>query len=218
MYKFAFRVAPKDSAKDAQKREYKMIYYHFTADKLRDGRPIPAIGEWLVYDGIPIPCDSGLHASPTPWDAMEYAPGNLLHKVELDGMIVPCNCKPIDKFAAQRRMIVATIDATKLMRDFARRQALSVLHLWNATDVVQRYLKTGDLALRDSASRDAWRVTWSTSGGARWAAWLAARAASGDTPWQSAWTVRVAGGAIAQDAARDDFNSTVEIAFRESTK
>ena len=25
--------------------------YHFVGDKLRDGRPIPADGEWLVHDG-----------------------------------------------------------------------------------------------------------------------------------------------------------------------
>lgn len=24
------------------------IYYHFTGKTLRDGKPIPAIGEWLV--------------------------------------------------------------------------------------------------------------------------------------------------------------------------
>jgi hypothetical protein len=34
-------------------------YYHFTSDKLRDGRPIPAIGEWLEHIGPIVPCQSG---------------------------------------------------------------------------------------------------------------------------------------------------------------
>jgi hypothetical protein len=30
--------------------------YHFTGNALRDGRPIPAIGEWLRHEGDIIPC------------------------------------------------------------------------------------------------------------------------------------------------------------------
>lgn len=61
-----------------------MIAFHFTGPALRDGRPIPAIGEWLVHDGPVAICNSGLHASRHPRDALEYAPGPLLHKVEYE--------------------------------------------------------------------------------------------------------------------------------------
>ncbi len=48
--------------------------YHFVGDTLRDGRPIPADGEWLVHDGPVTICEAGLHASRHVFDALEYAP------------------------------------------------------------------------------------------------------------------------------------------------
>lgn len=41
------------------------------------------------------------------------------------------------------------IDATDLL--LAREQALSIIHLWNAPDVVLQYLETGDEILREAA-------------------------------------------------------------------
>ena len=113
-----------------------MNYYHFTGEKLRDGRPLPAIGEWLEHDGKLEMCVSGLHASPTPFDALQYAPGQFLHLVELDGEIVTQD----DKVVARKRRIVATIDATDLLRKFARTVALKVIHLWDAPLVARAYL------------------------------------------------------------------------------
>ena len=129
-----------------------MKAYHFTGDTLRDGRPIPAIGEWLEHHGKLEMCKSGLHASPTPWDALQYAPGALLHLVELDGEII----SEKDKSVAMRRKIVATIDATDLLRKFTRTVALKVVHLWEAPQVVLDYLNTGDESLRDAAGDAAW--------------------------------------------------------------
>ena len=141
--------------------------YHFTSDKLRDGRPVPPIGEWLEHEGDVIICKSGLHASQHPFDALTYAPGHLLHKVIVEGDIV----KQDDKFAGRRRKIVATIDAEDLLRKFARMCALDVIDKWDAPDVVVRYLKTGDESLRSTARAAAWAA-------ARAAAWDAARAAA----------------------------------------
>jgi len=45
-------------------------FFHFTSDKLRDGTPIPPIGEWLIYPKKPIICEQGLHASRHPYDAL----------------------------------------------------------------------------------------------------------------------------------------------------
>ena len=47
-----------------------MMAYHFVNATLRDGRPVPPDGEWLEHDGAVVMCESGLHASLTPWQAL----------------------------------------------------------------------------------------------------------------------------------------------------
>lgn len=96
--------------------DYLDLYVHY--ETLRDGRPIPAVGEWLTHDGPVRICSTGLHASETPYDALQYAPGQMLHQVELEGIAVTPS--HTDKVVAQRRKIVATIDATELLRAFTR--------------------------------------------------------------------------------------------------
>lgn len=148
-------------------------YYHFTNGKLRNGDPVPPIGEWIEVAGKITPCVRGLHASEHPFDALTYAPGTHLHLVELDGLIIP-HGNPVDKVVAQRRKIVATIHAETLCRDFARRAAIDVLPLWDAPEVVKQYLETGDEKLRDAAldatrdARDACAAAY-----AAWAAYAA---------------------------------------------
>lgn len=141
-----------------------MRAWHFVGETLRDGRPVPADGEWLVHDGPLVLCESGLHASVCPFDALRYAPGPILCLVELDGDILHGD----DKVVAQRRRIVARQDVTSLLRGFARACARDVLPLWDAPDVVRRYLETGDETIRsaaesaarsaaESAQRQRWR-------------------------------------------------------------
>ncbi len=127
-----------------------MLAYHFTGETLSDGRPLPAIGEWLVHEGPIIPCESGLHGSVHPYDALQYRLGHMLHHVEIDGEIVEHGG---DKIAGRRRRILATIDATQLLSEFARRRAAGVLHLFDAPDVVRTYLTTGRDDLMDAADR-----------------------------------------------------------------
>jgi len=149
-----------------------MLGYHFTADTLRDGRPIPAQGEWLEYDGPIVPCCTGLHASKHPFDALQYAPGSQLHFVELDGAL-QSHGDPVNKWVGRRRKILASIDATDMLCEFARWCALQVIDLWDAPYVVRKYLATGDeslmLAARaaafdaivpDVAASAAWVSTW----------------------------------------------------------
>ena len=182
------------------------IYYHFTGPTLRDGRPIPPIGEWLIFEGVPIPCACGLHASPDAFEALRFAPGPLLHRVKLDGTIV-AHGDPVDKFAAQKRKIVATVDATQIMREFARRVALDVIHLWDAPPVVREYLKNGDeskkaaglAAARAAVQASAWGAARDAAGASAWAAARdAAWAAAGAAAWAAA---RGAAGAAARAAA-----------------
>ncbi len=133
-------------------RNFMKYYYHFTSDTLRDGRPIPPVGKWLVHKGRLVICESGLHASEHPFDALAYAPGARLHRVELRDIEATWT----DKVCARRRKIVASIDAEAVMRAFARRVALdAVENYWkDAPAVVLEYLRTGKEELR-AAAREA---------------------------------------------------------------
>ncbi len=159
----------------------KTFAWHFVGDKLRDGRDIPADGEWLIHGGPVVPCKFGLHASKHPLDALMYAPGSTLCLVELAGKIVPHNS---DKVVASERKIIARKDVTGLLRNFARIQARSVLDLWNAPKVVRKYLITGDESTRDEARNAPWSAStsWDAASLAAWEAtstkaWEAARGA-----------------------------------------
>jgi hypothetical protein len=133
------------------------------------------VGQTLTYEGPLYLCESGLHASRNILDALTYAPGPILCRVELSGVIVHGN----DKTVAQQRTVFAMADATELLRSFARAAALSVVHLWDAHDVVMRYLLTGDEGIRAAARAAAWDAAWTAARDAAWnVAWTAARAAA----------------------------------------
>lgn len=136
--------------------------WHFVDNTLRDGRPIPADGEWLKHTGKIKPCESGLHASVRLIDALGYAPGNTICRVIVRGGI---KHHDNDKIVGRERLILWRYDAEATLRLFARNAALSVAHLWDMPATVRQYLETGDKSIRDAA-RDA--------------AWFAACAAAGD--------------------------------------
>lgn len=163
--------------------------YHFTGSALRNGDQIPAIGEWISVDGPIIPCESGLHMSEHPMDALQYAPGCTLHMVEIRGDLQPHGA-PIDKLVGRDRRIIATIDATQLLRDFARWCAMQVVENWDCPKIVMRWLTTGDESIRSAAlekvwsesraaARSRWRDAWS-------AAWEAAESAAESAAWSAA--------------------------------
>jgi hypothetical protein len=185
--------------------------WHFVNGTLRDGRPIPADGEVLRYTGPLVMCESGLHASREPFDALQYAPGATLCLVNCSGEIVEGD----DKLICTERTIIARMDATDLLRYFARMQALSVIHLWDTEpkDVLLDFLMTGDESLRAAA----WAAAWDA---ARDAAWAAARDAAWAAARDAAWAAaRDAAWAAARDAAwasaRQDFNGLVRECFWE---
>lgn len=167
--------------------------YHFVGATLRDGEPVPADGEWIEMDGEPVLCERGFHASKCPWDALQYAPGETLCLVDVDGVVIEGS----DKICGTRRRIVARFDATDMLWDQARQSALSVVHLWDAPAVVREYLTTGDESKRAAARDAAWAA-------ARAAAWAAAWAAAGGAARGAAWT-----------AARERFRDAVEAKFAE---
>ena len=170
-----------------------MLGWYFAANDRRlrygDGRKI-AVGETHEVDGKPALCQRGLHASQRVIDALDYAPGPILYRVRLSGAIVHGD----DKACATRRTYLAEIDATEMLRAFARACALDVIHLWNAPEIVRRYLETGDETIRAAAWAAAWAAgAEAAATAAAWAAWAAAGAA-----WAAAGDA--AGDAWAADA------------------
>ena len=130
-----------------------------------DGRRI-AIGRTHKVEGTIIPCNNGLHASVKPLDALQYAPGPIVWRVRMGGTGVDDG----DKLAASERTYIGGgIDVSDTLRLFARQCALDVVHLWDAPDIVIKYLKTGDESIRAAAGAAA-------GAAARDAAWDAARA------------------------------------------
>lgn len=171
--------------------------WHFVGDTLRDGRPIPANGEVLRHDGPLVMCESGLHASVSIIDALAFAPGHTICRVTCGGAIEHA----ADRLVCTERAILWRVNGEKLLREFARERARSVLHLWDAPDVVRQYLATGDETIR-AAARD---VAWTA---ARTAGWAAARDADTASAATSAagWTAAraaAAASAASWDAARD---------------
>lgn len=116
------------------------IAWHFVGEKLRDGRPVPADGEWLTYTGNIEWCRTGLYASRKPSQALEFAEDRrTLCVVECEDI----EKEEADKFVCRRRRILLRIDTAKIMREYTRLCALSVIHLWGAPKTVVKHLTDG---------------------------------------------------------------------------
>ncbi|HJS81332.1 MAG TPA: hypothetical protein VJ742_00690 [Nitrososphaera sp.] len=104
-------------------------------------------GQTIKVKDEPILCERGLHASIRAFDALSYSPGPVVCRVEVSGQIV----KGYDKLAGTERKVLWMADATETLRAFSRWCALDVIHLWDAPEIVVKYLKTGDESLRAAA-------------------------------------------------------------------
>ena len=185
-----------------------------------DARPIE-IGVTHEVDAPIQLCKRGLHASVRAIDALKYAPGPIVWRVELSGEIKTGDDKCV---ATHRKYIGGGVDARAVMRAFACRCALDVAHLWDMPPLVRAYLETGEESIRDAAraaavaaAGDAARAAAVAAAGdaawaaardaARAAAWDAARAAAGDAAWDAA-----------RDAAGDAQNNHLEPLLMELCK
>ena len=85
--------------------------------------------------------------------------------------------------SAEDRLWVVLREAVlpkETLREFARWCALQVIDLWDAPDVVRRYLETGDETLRDASQSAALSAAWDAALSAAWdAAGSAALSAAG---------------------------------------
>ena len=185
-----------------------VLAWHFVGDALRDGRPIPVDGVTLKHKGKLELCASGLHASERLIDALNYAPGPILCRVQMGGTIK----KESDKLVARQRTILWRVNSTDVLRKFARQCALDVAHLWNMPPVMKQYLETGDERLRAAASDAAWAAARDA---ARAAASDAARAAASDAASDAARdAARAAAWAAAWAAASDAASDAASVAAR----
>ena len=173
-----------------------ILAWHFcTADRrlgYDDGREI-VVGQTLSVKGHLELCKCGLHGSIRARDALRYAPGPIICRTRHGGDIL----RGDNKLCSSERTVIAMADATDELCAFARWCALSVLHLWDAPDIVRRYLETGDESIRAAAEAAAWDATG-----------VAARVATWDAIWAVAGgaaraAARVATRVAAWDAARD---------------
>jgi len=116
--------------------------------------------ERLVEVGVPLAaegdlelCENGMHASKRILDALRYAPGTIICRVELTGELRHAD----DKMVGRQREVLWMLTAAQsedVLRRFARSCALDVVELWDAPEVVVQYLKTGAEDLRDAAWAD----------------------------------------------------------------
>ena len=185
--------------------------WHFTdGNKLRDGTPLPAVGEWLEYEGEVRICRSGYHYSLLPSDALLYAPGDTLHLVECDDIVETHK----DKGVCRRRRIIASMDAEEMLGYYARMQALSVvMNAPEMSDVVYDWVFTGDESLRsavDSAARSA--VYSAVDSAARSAVYSAVYSAAYSAARYAAY---YAAYSAARSAARSAVYSAADSAFNE---
>ena len=135
----------------------KVLAWWFAASDILphgDGRKVVVGETHSLKGGIIKPCVRGLHGSEHPFDALQYANGPYLYRTEHWDSIK----RGGDKLASRHRKYLAMVDVTPQLRQFAREQALSVIHLWDAPELFCQYLETGDKTFRSAA--------WSAAGSA----------------------------------------------------
>lgn len=100
--------------------------WHFLPEDGRllygDGRK-PTDGEWVGVVGPVELCSHGMHACLRPIDALKWAPGPHLCRVELRGSIV----HGFDKLVASERRILTRSDITQTLRRFGVAVARRIL-------------------------------------------------------------------------------------------
>lgn len=168
--------------KDTQK----ILAWHWAPNTLRTRYSDEAIvvGQTLKAKGPLELCENGMHASLCPFDALQYAPGSMLCRVQLSGEVI----KGDDKLCARSRKTVAIYDADHMLHEFACLCAERALKQTGVTDErCHRAIAVKRLWLAGKASDAELAAAGAAAGGAAWAAArAAARAAAGGAAWDAA--------------------------------
>jgi len=123
----------------------KAYYFAPNDNKLRygDNREI-VIGKMHTIKGIPKLCETGLHGSVKALDALKYAPGDMLYIVDITRNLDIGD----DKICGQRRKYIIGFNTEKMLREFARKQALinieKIKPYTKEYDLILQWLKTGE--------------------------------------------------------------------------
>ena len=206
-----------------------LSYWFSNEDGTTEHQKIPAqIGVRQEFDGEPVPCKCGLHSSPTPWDALQYAMAGRLWEVETPDDAVP-HGTPVDKHAARWRTPLRTASIDRLLREFACDRAERVLpfyetefpedaRLRDAIDVARKFARgaatkeelAAARAAAEAAARAAARAARAAAEAAAWAAAGAAAGAAARAAWAAAGAAAEAAARAAEAAEiawqRDEFN------------
>ena len=179
--------------------EKRITCWHFLSDdkRLRWGtKEIVKVGKTYTATGPLKMCENGMHGSRRLLDALQYATGSVLCKVQIWGEIEEQN----DKLVGRNRKVLAMIDATMMLHEAACHFAETVLKLvyckdersWNAIKIKRLWLKGKATdkeldAARDAAGAAARAATGAAAGAATGAADRAATgAAAGAAAWAAA--------------------------------
>ena len=168
-----------------------------------DNREIK-IGETHImtwpYDNYYAPtlCSAGLHGSRNILDALLYAKGPIVYRVNITGRID----RKKDKLCGDKRTYLAGgIDITAILQKFARMCALDVINLWDAPQIVKDFLNKGDKknaveahdAAYSAARAGAYAVAYAAAHAADAAAYAAyAAAAAHDAAHDAVYAARAA--------------------------
>ena len=188
--------------------EHILAWYFLKEDRKLRYAPYTPVepGQVLRVEGPLELCRRGLHASIRPLDALRYAPGSIVCRVEMGGDIIHGD----DKLCASERKTLWVADATNALHEFAclcaerellrRRRAGREpdKRCWAAIEAKRAWLR-GEID--DKALAAAWAAAWD-------AAWAAAVDAAVDAAVAAAW-------AAAWAAARAEQNAELERALGE---
>ena len=179
--------------------------WHFLpADKrlgYDDGRLVQAGKTYRIpKDQVPVLCSCGMHGSRRALDALNYAYGGVVCRVEISGDIVEGE----DKLCGRERKVLWLADATNVLHEFACRCAEDALarvkdpdprsvaaveakRAWLRGEISGDELAAAWDAAWDAAQDAAWDAAWGAAWYAAWgAAWNAARGAARDAAWGAA--------------------------------
>lgn len=174
-----------------------MLAWHFLSEDKRlgygDGRLVEA-GKTLECEGKPELCKNGMHGSVRLIDALRYANGPIVCRVEIEGDVI----EDTDKLCGRRRTVLWMLDATQILHEFAcactedalarvaypdprSLEAIEAKRAWLRGEITDKEL--------DAARSDAWDASWAATQGD-------VRAAYRDAAWAAS---RVGAEAVARD-------------------